>query len=241
MVAELSRLLLPLLQPGRRGPGGAVLGAHRPAVPRGSSWPLSSYSVVSSVQRPRRPPRRAGAGPLPAADGGLELDPAVVTPSASAGGSLGAKPGGSVLVQRRASRSATPARPSTVVRFQVNATRSRQKLVVANMPRRAGRRRARAGRPRIGEPRVDPVPAGRVASMLGRSTVWSWGSFVGRRLCDPAHTRGARSATGLHELQPGRSRTWCASSPRPMLGASQEEPWRVQCDRAGHRPVPARP
>ena len=51
---------------------------------------------------------------------------AVSTPSASSGGSSVAKPEGSVLSRVAPNRSATPSRPSTVFRFQVKATRSRQ-------------------------------------------------------------------------------------------------------------------
>ncbi len=55
-------------------------------------------------------------------------------PPSSVGSSVTVKPLGAVVSRVARSRSATPSGFSTVFRFQVNATRSRQKLVAANIP-----------------------------------------------------------------------------------------------------------
>jgi hypothetical protein len=67
-----------------------------------------------------------------------------VTPSASAGGSVVRKPLGSMWSRQARSISATPSRPSTVLMFQVNDTRSRQKQSVANIPAAFSASRARS-------------------------------------------------------------------------------------------------
>ncbi len=56
----------------------------------------------------------------------------MTTPPSSVGGSLVRKPEGEVLSRVWLSRSLTPSRPSTVLRFQVKAIRSRQYDVGAN-------------------------------------------------------------------------------------------------------------
>ena len=56
-----------------------------------------------------------------------------MTPSASVAGSVTVKPLGDVVASVPSSSLRTPSRPSTVVRFQVKETRSRQKLVGANI------------------------------------------------------------------------------------------------------------
>ncbi len=67
-----------------------------------------------------------------------------MTPSASSGVSVVRNPEGSVSSSRAESMSAICSRPSTVLMFQVNDTRSRQKLSSANLP--ATRSMSRAAR-----------------------------------------------------------------------------------------------
>ena len=59
---------------------------------------------------------------------------AVTTPSASSAGSVSTNPLGSTVSSVAPRRSATPSGFSTVRRFQVKETRSRQKDVAANIP-----------------------------------------------------------------------------------------------------------
>ena len=81
----------------------------------------------------------------------------MVTPSASSGGSEVANPLGSVASRVCSSRSFTPSRFSTVVRFHENATRSRQKQVVANISLAAGDVTLPQGRLEVGEPGIHPL------------------------------------------------------------------------------------
>ena len=71
------------------------------------------------------------------------MNQAVVTPSASSGGSDVANPLGSVRSRVAVSRSATPPGFSTVVMFHEKLIRSRQKLSVANMPEARATSRAK--------------------------------------------------------------------------------------------------
>ena len=99
--------------------------------PRRSSWPLSSSSVVSNVQhrpsRSRRCPR-----PRPAAVS--KSIQASTTPPAPAGSSPSVifQPRGCTQGSVWSSIALIAARPSSVLMFQVNATRSRQKQSSVN-------------------------------------------------------------------------------------------------------------
>ena len=93
--------------------------------PCGSSWPLSSYEVVSSVQHCRRAAAGArGRGRRPS----RTSIQASITPPASAGSSPSATPAARLhrAAASRPSIAAIAARPSSVLMFQVNETRSRQ-------------------------------------------------------------------------------------------------------------------
>ena len=100
----------------------------RPA-PRGSSWPLSSWRVVSSVQAW---PSRRRRWPRPRPVSVSNSIQASAMPSASVGGSVVRQPRGFVCASVASSMSLTPSRPSTVLMFHVNETRSRQKLSSVN-------------------------------------------------------------------------------------------------------------
>ena len=102
-------------------------------VPWFSSWPLSSSSVVRNVQAPSSLSR---SRPEPRPTAVSKRNQAVVTPPASSGSSPSVirKFVASVVSIVFRSRSSTPSRFSTVVRFQLNAIRSRQNDVVANRP-----------------------------------------------------------------------------------------------------------
>ena len=71
-------------------------------------------------------PPTSRSNPLPRPTLVSKAIQAVMTPSASAGSSVTRKPTGSTSSSVARSRSATPARPSTVVMFQVNEMMSRQ-------------------------------------------------------------------------------------------------------------------
>jgi hypothetical protein len=98
------------------------LGRLEPAL---CSWPLSSSSVVSSVQALPSISRR---WPRPRPISVSNAIHASITPSASVGSSVVRQPRGLVCASVWSSISRTPARSSTVLMFQVNETRSRQKL-----------------------------------------------------------------------------------------------------------------
>ena len=108
--------------------------------PLRSSCPLSSCRAVSSVDA-SSPRRRRWPTPRPTAVSNWMN--AETTPESSVASSSVRKPDGSVWASRDVSMSAIPSRPSTVLMFQVNATRSRQELSVANL---ASRGRCRAPR-----------------------------------------------------------------------------------------------
>src|SRR6478609_6035893 len=94
-------------------------------VPFGSSWPLSSYSAVSNVHAL---PSRRRSSPLPRPAAVSNAIHAVVIPSAVSGGSVVCHPLGCTCSSCASSIASISLGPSTVLRFQVNATRSRQKL-----------------------------------------------------------------------------------------------------------------
>ncbi len=97
-----------------------------------SSKPLSSWRVVSSVHALSSAFSRSSPVPRPTAVS--KAIHAVTTPPSSVGSSVVRKPLGSAVSSVAVSIVATPSGFSTVLRFQVNATRSRQKDVAANMP-----------------------------------------------------------------------------------------------------------
>ena len=80
-----------------------------------------------------------------------------VTSPSTVGVSLVRKSDGSVEASRSPSMSAISSRPSTVLMFQVNATRSRQKLSVANLADHAVDVAHRQRRFEVGEPGVHPL------------------------------------------------------------------------------------
>ena len=205
-VPELARLPLAALRPGL-----AVACSRRARRPSAGASPLRLLVALELVergeQRPAPPSSVSRSRPRPRPDRGLELIQAVVTPSASSGGSA-VREAARVGRRRgsRSSRSATPSRPSTVVRFQVNATRSRQKLVGGEHPGRPRRRRA----PRSAASKsasqastrcCGPVPAR--CPLRCRPGSGSWLS-PSPTLCEPAHTADAGPRKGCSGLQPRR-------------------------------------
>ena len=131
LVAELVGLLLALLEPGEPVARRAVLDALRPARALGL---LVALELVERRSAASTPCRRAAADarcPRPAAVSNAIH--ASVTP-------VGLRRAARSCASRAAARaracassmSSTPAGPSTVLMFQVNATRSRQKLSSAN-------------------------------------------------------------------------------------------------------------
>ena len=159
--AEFGLLLLPALQPGPALLVRSVLGAHR------AGRPARLLEPLQLVQRGQERPRLGLAvvldqpeQPAPATDGGLEGEPGGRDPVGLVRRLLDGEAVGSVRSSVSVSSSATPSGFSTVVMFQLKETRSRQKLVAANMP---GRPRDVAGAQRlleVGEPALRPLRGG---------------------------------------------------------------------------------
>ncbi len=129
---QLGLLVCPLLRP--RARIGGVVAVYRAQCTR---RPLGFFETLQFLQGGEQSPglitleaQVTGA----AANGGVELDERRRDLTVGGRVSRVRKPDGSVPSRRAPSMSAIWSRPSTVLMFQVNETRSRQKLSTANLP-----------------------------------------------------------------------------------------------------------
>ena len=127
--------------PARRAGRGTRRG-RRPSAGPGPWAPRSPCSSSSAVSSVHALPSRSRRCPLPRPTAVSNAIHASVTPSAVAGSSVVRKPCAPASVC--STRSCTPSGPSTVLMFQVNATRSRQKRHRRTAPPRPPRLRTRA-------------------------------------------------------------------------------------------------
>ncbi len=175
-----------------------------------------------------------------AAHRGLELDPGLGDAVGLGRRLGGAEPAGGRCASRHPrSRSATPSRPSTVVRFQVKETRSRQKQSVANRPAaRSTSRAVRASSKSASQRSTRCWAAAALVSALvsalvcgrGRRRSASWASSCpGPAVpvtCDPPHTRRRSAARVAGGCNPVRRTAPRQSGRTTLAGVTQtDERW----------------